>query len=163
MDGSGHGPAAAGLTDERGRAIRATNFFFDPLKRGRDPAAIVTTLRTGLNGAPMPSYDEAMMFAREDLEGVPDVSGHSAEDRAYLDALIRSAPTRSDLEALGEFGRGKLRDRRMAAVAHYVLSLSRRNRFGYRFLCQEPELEPRATPRPAAESSIVEEPWDQDE
>src|SRR5262249_56949323 len=64
LDGSGHGTSAEGLVNEVGQTITPTDFRYAPLKGGREPADVVRTLLTGLNGTPMPSYGEAMLFAR---------------------------------------------------------------------------------------------------
>jgi len=54
--GRGDGPAALGLSDFQGRPIRPRDFVTQPFKRGPQPGAIYTTLVTGLNGTPMPSF-----------------------------------------------------------------------------------------------------------
>ena len=134
-NGSGRGPAAATLTDGGGRKIRTTDFRHDPLKGGSEPEAIVRTLRTGLNGAPMPSYEGATVFAREDLTEIDGLS----------DEFIRSVPSRTDLDAMSEAARIELRDERLGALAHYLLSLSRRHKVLSRLFHQEPEFEVRVT------------------
>jgi cytochrome c oxidase cbb3-type subunit 2 len=128
-DGAGHGPAARGLTDATSRPIRATDFRHDPLKGGRDPVAIVRTLWTGLNGTPMPAYGDAMLFAREDVQD--------------LEPLQSSAPSRAELDALDAPARDALRDRRLAALAHYVLSLDQRKGTKFKLFTQQPEREAR--------------------
>ena len=142
--GAGDGPAAAALTDEGGLPIRATNLAHDPLKGGRTAEAVARTLLTGLNGAPMPSYAEALLFARED---VSDLSSFADTLRqAELDELARvvsTCATRTELDALDERGRTALRDQRLAALAHYVISLDRRRKLGFRLFGQRPEQEPR--------------------
>jgi cytochrome c553 len=60
--GNGHGPSAKGLVDDAGRPIRATNFRDDPLKGGRAPEDVARAILTGLNGSPMPSYADALLF-----------------------------------------------------------------------------------------------------
>ncbi len=66
VNGNGRGPSSATLTDELERPMRVLDLRLDPFKGGRDLPSVVRALRTGLNGAPMPSYDQAMMFAAED-------------------------------------------------------------------------------------------------
>ena len=144
LRGDGRGPSAAGLLDENERPIRSTDFRYDPLKGGHDAASVVTTLRTGLNGAPMPSYDEAMVFAREDFEDLSFLPAElPAQDREDLEALLRAAPSRADLERMGSEELEALRDRRLAALAHYVLSLDRRRGLWYRLFREQPERERR--------------------
>ena len=143
VKGDGRGPSAKSLTDESGRRIRSTNFVRDPLKGGTDPQSVVRTLLTGLNGAPMPSYADAMLFARE------DVDPNSLEDRVESETIgrigrfLERAPTREDLDQLGDEARTQLRDERLASLAHYVLSLNQRRGFWFRLLAQEPEREAR--------------------
>ena len=144
LDGSGRGPSSRGLTDENDRPIGTTDFRYDPFKGGQEPEDIARTLLTGLNGAPMPSYGEAMVFAREDVEVTStftDMLTH--EDLEALEAYIRAAPPRVRVDELGEAGHLELRDRRLAALAHYVLSFDRRTGFWYRFLRQRPEQQAR--------------------
>lgn len=144
VNGSGRGPSARGLTDEDDMPIRTTDFRYDPFKGGRDPESIVRTLLTGLNGAPMPSYGDAMLFAREDVEDTSTLDSVIPEAaHARLDEHLRSVPSRAELEKLGPQGRIDLRDRRLAALAHYILSLDRRAGFRYWLLRERPEQEAR--------------------
>ncbi|HJQ97875.1 MAG TPA: c-type cytochrome, partial [Candidatus Polarisedimenticolaceae bacterium] len=124
--GDGRGPSAKGLVDDEGRPMRATDFRHDPLKGGRAPEDVARAILTGLNGSPMPSYADALLFAREDY---PDY-GHEA-------------PTREALDALGPDARATLRDARLAALVHYVLSLDKRSGFWSIVFRQQPEREPR--------------------
>jgi len=124
--GDGHGPASRTLVDDEGRRIRATDFRHDPFKGGRAPEDLARAILTGLNGSPMPSYADALLFAREDY---PDY-GHEA-------------PTREALDALGPDARTALRDARLASLVHYVLSLDKRSGFWSIVFRQRPELEPR--------------------
>jgi mono/diheme cytochrome c family protein len=144
LRGDGRGPSARSLTDDLDRPIRSTDFRYDPLKGGRDPLAIVRTLRTGLNGAPMPSYDAAMFFAREDFEDPALLPARfSDRDRDDIASYMRSAPGRAELERIDAVGRETLRDARLAALAYYVLSLDRRRGLRYRLLLEQPERERR--------------------
>ena len=94
----------------------------------------------------MPSYAATMVFAREDIDA-SSLAGTEG-DRDDVEEFLRSSLSRADLEELGVNDRTELRDRRLAALAHYVLSLSRRQGFWYRFLRQEPEREPRVARKP---------------
>ncbi len=156
INGDGRGPASATLTDELDRPMRILDLRFDPFKGGRDLASVVRTLRTGLNGAPMPSYDEAMLFAAEDypVEAVlpqRDVELRAgsaafrlaAADREVLRAYLAAAPDRERITALDETSIADLRDGRIEALARYVLSLDQRHGFAYRLFREHPELEAR--------------------
>jgi len=144
LDGEGRGPASRGLTDTSGRPVRATDFRHDPLKGGRDPLAVARALLTGLDGTPMPSYGEALVFAREDV-AQPAVLDErlSPAARNALDEFLGTLPTRADLGELDQDGRGKLGARRLAALSHYVLSLDRRRSAGSWLFHQRPEREAR--------------------
>ena len=132
--GDGRGSSSATLTDELDRPIAVPDFRYHPLKGGRDVVAIVRTLRTGMNGAPMPSYDEAMLFGAEDLETLPE----------SLRAQLPDSPTRAEVRALTRADRDALRDRRLEALAHYVLSFDRRRGAGFRLFREDPEREARS-------------------
>jgi cytochrome c oxidase cbb3-type subunit 2 len=143
-NGSGHGPSAPMLTDSDGRRIRTTDFRHDPLKGGHEPEDVVRTLITGLNGAPMPSYADAVLFACEDFPGVSAFEDHlSTGEIDQLAAYVAAIACRADLNALAESDRTTLRDRRLAALAHYVLSLDRRRTLGSWLFRQKPEREAR--------------------
>jgi mono/diheme cytochrome c family protein len=143
-DGAGRGPAARGLTDATSRPIRATDFRHDPLKGGRDAVAIVRTLLTGLNGTPMPAYGEAMLFAREDVQDLtPLTTALRPEEIQATAAYVQTSPSRAELDALDASALDALRDRRLAALAHYVLSLDQRKGAGFKLFTQQPEREAR--------------------
>jgi len=142
--GDGRGPSAKGLTDDAGHRIRPTDFRYAPFKGGRDAASVVRTLRTGLNGTPMPSYDAAMLIAREDTGDTASLEGRlDADAEATIRGFLDASPARAELEGWPDERVAALRDRRMASLAHYVLSLDRRHGFFYRLLRQEPEREAR--------------------
>jgi mono/diheme cytochrome c family protein len=134
--GDGHGPSAKGLVDDAGRPIRATDFRHDPLKGGRAPSDVARAILTGLNGSPMPSYADALTFARDDY---PDPSSLDPDAAGYVSA----APTKEALDALGPDARTSLRDARLASLVHYVLSLDKRSGFWSIVFRQKPESEPR--------------------
>jgi cytochrome c oxidase cbb3-type subunit 2 len=145
VNGSGRGPSSAGLTDDTGRTIRATDLRFDPFKGGRDPAAVVRTLVTGLNGTPMPAYGDALVFPRE---ATPDPTFPdwplTDTTRAELAQFVHSMPDAAALDAMSAAEREALRQRRLAALAHYVLGLDRRGGARYWLLHAQPEREGRA-------------------
>ncbi len=58
--GLGDGPAAADLLDATGTAIRPTNFNSGIFRRGPNMEDIYLALRTGLDGTPMPSYEDSL-------------------------------------------------------------------------------------------------------
>lgn len=58
-EGRGDGPSAEGMKDSWGYPIRPSDLR-RPLKRGSTPEAIYRTVVTGLDGTPMPSYEDAL-------------------------------------------------------------------------------------------------------
>lgn len=58
-EGRGDGPSAPGLKDSWGYSSQPTDLT-RPLKRGSNPEAVYQTLVTGLDGTPMPSYQDAL-------------------------------------------------------------------------------------------------------
>jgi mono/diheme cytochrome c family protein len=57
-DGRGDGPAAHTLKDSQDRPIRARDFTVGNIKRGATPEALYLTFMTGLDGTPMPAFDQ---------------------------------------------------------------------------------------------------------
>jgi mono/diheme cytochrome c family protein len=143
VNGAGRGPSAATLTDENERPIHSTDLRYDPFKGGREAEAVVRTLLTGLNGTPMPAYGEALLVTREDAGDRPPDEELTPADRELLDEFVEASPTRATLEAMAEEARLALRDRYLGALAHYVLSLSRRRGAAYWLFREEPEREAR--------------------
>jgi mono/diheme cytochrome c family protein len=58
--GLGDGPSSPGLVDAAGRPIRPLDFSIRVFRRGSSIDDIFLTLRTGLNGTPMPSYADSL-------------------------------------------------------------------------------------------------------
>lgn len=58
--GQGDGPSASGLKDNWGDKILPFDFTSGPLKRGSSPKDVYLTFMTGLDGTPMPSYQESL-------------------------------------------------------------------------------------------------------
>ena len=143
VDGSGRGKSAEGLLNELGQTILPTDFRYAPMKGGREPEAVVRTLLTGLNGTPMPSYGEAMFFAREDVENLSSYEGRIPKQAIdELGAFVRSCPGSDDITAMDDDKRMALRDRRLGALADYILSLRRHGLWTWLFR-QLPEKETR--------------------
>jgi hypothetical protein len=60
MTGRGDGPSSATLVDNWDEKILPFDFTSGPLKGGGGPEGIYRTFMTGLDGTPMPSFDESM-------------------------------------------------------------------------------------------------------
>jgi hypothetical protein len=97
-----------------------------------------------LNGTPMPAYGEAMLFAREDVQDLtPLTTALRPEEIQATAAYVQTSPSRAELDALDASALDALRDRRLAALAHYVLSLDQRKGAGFKLFTQQPEREAR--------------------
>jgi len=60
LTGRGDGPSAAELKDNWGDKILPFDFTSGPLKGGSGPARIYRTFLTGLDGTPMPSFQDSL-------------------------------------------------------------------------------------------------------
>lgn len=91
--GRGDGPAAPTLQDDEGRPVRALDFATRPPKRGETAADLLSTLVTGLDGTPMPSY--AGTAPPRDLQDVAAfVSSIRTSEAGAVDPLDRGEATR---------------------------------------------------------------------
>ncbi|HUA34032.1 MAG TPA: c-type cytochrome [Candidatus Binataceae bacterium] len=80
-EGRGDGPSVASLKDASGDPIRPLDFHDGIFRRGSSLAQIFLTVRTGLNGTPMPSYADSLS---------PDQTWAVA---AFVRSLAKSAST----------------------------------------------------------------------
>jgi len=123
--GRGDGPSAAGLKDDWGQPIKPFNFVvLKKFKCGGDQQSLYRTLNTGLTGSPMPSYAEAFLFAREDVQnglGIEDYFGRS--EGREIAAYLEGQPDRAALKTMSEAARSELRDRRTWSLVQYLRSL----------------------------------------
>ncbi len=123
--GRGDGPSAADLKDDWGRPIRAYNFTAARrFKCGADDRDLYRTLVTGMNGSPMPSFEEALLFGREAVSDLTQYKGtYGAEDLAELKSYLSAQPTTSDIKDMSPSGRESLIEKRAWALVHYLKSL----------------------------------------
>lgn len=138
--GRGDGPSARGMIDDAGRPTTPVNLTHAPLKGGSRPLDIYRTLRTGLNGTPMPAYEpEAVLFAGG--RGV-DVSllapGASPSEQAGLAEYLMSEPDRDAIAALSDSARSALIEHRLWSLVAYVRSLARPRGALHRFFVDDP-------------------------
>lgn len=129
--GRGDGPAAATLLDDNGRRAIAYDFTRGRLRGGARPIDVYRTFVTGVNGTPMPSYDEALLVGRD---GYPDLTRYrpvlSASGLRRLAAFVRAMPTSDDLWAMPEERRLAWGTRLRWDLVAYVMSLGRQNALG---------------------------------
>ena len=141
LNGSGRGPSAKGLKHDEGQPIRPRDFRYEPFKAGRSPETVARAALSGLIGTPMPSHAEIMVIPREAIDAFAESIPVAA--RSDLEDFRRTAPSAAHLVSLDDDAWQQLRDENLVSLAHYVLSLSRRDHFGYRLFRQEPEFEGR--------------------
>jgi cytochrome c oxidase cbb3-type subunit 2 len=138
MDGTGDGPAADTLEDDEGNPSIAYDFTRQTMRAGNRSIDIYRTYASGVNGTPMPSYDEGIIVGRdgyEDLSTFEPVM--SAEGMRELRRFVGEMPLTEELWALpDEERRGWAVERRWELVA-YVESLSTAETF-WRYLWAAP-------------------------
>ncbi len=132
MTGRGDGPSASALLDDWEVPIRPFDFTTGNFKFGDSPADVYRTFNTGLNGTPMPSYYDSILFPREALSdmgpfrqvfrGRPVFSEAEIEE---LKSYVATIPTSEELSKMSDLEKGALADRRRWALVYYALSLAR--------------------------------------
>jgi mono/diheme cytochrome c family protein len=138
--GRGDGPSAGTLTDDWERSIQPYDFTRGDYKNGRRPEDLYRTLRTGLNGTPMPSYEiEAVLFTADEWRHDSSQEGIIGEDElAALSDYVSRQPTRSDVEAMSRLEREDLAEHRLWSVVAYLKSLERAPGVWYRLFVEDP-------------------------
>jgi cytochrome c oxidase cbb3-type subunit 2 len=125
ITGQGDGPAAATLRDDNQQPIVAYDFTRGQMRGGTRPIDIYRTFATGVNGTPMPSYDEALLVGRN---GYADLGRYravlTAEGLRELEAFLRNMPTTEALWAMPAATRTAWGNRMRWDLVAYVLSLS---------------------------------------
>jgi cytochrome c oxidase cbb3-type subunit 2 len=122
--GRGNGPAAATLKDDWGRAIKPRNFVvLKAFTCGNGDADLYRTLRTGMTGSPMPSYDAALVFGRDAFPSDALATLGSPADAAELAGYLQQQPETAAIQAMPAPAREELIDRRTWALVRYVRSL----------------------------------------
>jgi mono/diheme cytochrome c family protein len=142
LKGNGKGPSAKkGLETDEGQPIKPRNFRYDPFKGGRSPETVARAALSGLIGTPMPSHAEIMAIPREAIDAL--VANLPPEALPEIEDFRSTAPAAAELAGLHDDAWDAMRDENLVSLAHYVLSLSRRNRAGYKLFRQRPEEEAR--------------------
>ena len=125
MNGTGDGPASGTLRDDNDHPIAAYDFTQNTMRAGSRPFDVYRTFTTGVNGTPMPSYDEAIVVGRDGYQDLrnfePVLSG---EGMTELRRFIADMPTTEELWALPEQERQEWASRRRWDLVAYVRSLS---------------------------------------
>lgn len=125
--GRGDGPAARTLQDSWGKPIRPPDLGrAGVFKCGGELADLYRTLRTGMTGSPMPSFDEALSFAREDFSARSLTALGSGAELSELQQYLARQPDAQALQTLSPQAREALSSGRAWALSAYVRSLPRR-------------------------------------
>ncbi len=122
--GRGDGPAAASLLDDWGEPIKPYNFLLrKDFKCGSDDRDLYRTLRTGLTGTPMPSYEAALAFARDDFtpEGLALLA--AAPELAELETYVTSLPDRASFQGMSSEAHDKMIVSRTYALVQFLRSM----------------------------------------
>jgi cytochrome c oxidase cbb3-type subunit I/II len=132
MTGRGDGPSASALLDDWEVPIRPFDFTTGNFKFGDSPQDVYRTFNTGLNGTPMPSFYDSILFPREALSdmgpfrqafrGTPVFSEPEIEE---LKTYVATISTADQLSKMSDLEKNALADRRRWALVYYALSLAR--------------------------------------
>jgi cytochrome c oxidase cbb3-type subunit 2 len=129
--GKGDGPSSNELVDDWETPIHPFDFTTGAFKFGDTPADVYRTFNTGLNGTPMPSFYDTILYPRE---AFPDLNAwktqangkaiFSDDDLRELQAYLASLPTSADLEKMSDADKQAFSDKRRWALVYYALSLA---------------------------------------
>ncbi|HEY2685963.1 MAG TPA: cbb3-type cytochrome c oxidase subunit II [Steroidobacteraceae bacterium] len=129
--GKGNGPSANDLVDDWETPIRPFDFSSGAFKFGDSPADVYRTFNTGLNGTPMPSFYDTILYPREALSDLgawrTQMQGKplfTDEDLAELQQYVAGLPTSADMDKMSEADKQVFADRRRWALVYYALSLA---------------------------------------
>lgn len=123
-EGRGDGPAVKTTRDDWNRRIDPADLTRRPLRWGQDAPAIYEILDTGMNGTPMPSYYDAALTGREGFEDLSAITTHYGKGVApVLQKWVAQMPTQARIDEMSEPDRIALAQRRLWALAAYVMSL----------------------------------------
>lgn len=129
--GKGDGPSANELVDDWETPIRPFDFSTGAFKFGDSPADVYRTFNTGLNGTPMPSFYDTILYPREAFTDLnawkTQVKGRpmfSEEDLSELQKYIAGLPAAADLDKMSDADKQAFADKRRWALVYYALSLA---------------------------------------
>ena len=129
--GRGDGPSSNELVDDWESPIRPFDFTTGAFKFGDSPADVFRTFNTGLNGTPMPSFYDTILYPRE---AFPDLNAwktlvkgkpvFSEEDLNELQKYMAGLPASADFDKMSEADKQAFADKRRWALVYYSLSLA---------------------------------------
>jgi len=129
--GKGDGVSANSLVDDWETPIHPFDFSSGGYKFGDSPADVYRTFNTGLNGTPMPSFYDTILYPQEaftdlspfktQMDGKPVFSD---TDLSELQTYVATLQTSAELDKLSDADKQVIADRRRWALVYYALSLS---------------------------------------
>ena len=129
--GKGDGPSSNELVDDWETPIHPFDFTSGAFKFGDSPADVFRTFNTGLNGTPMPSFYDTILYPREAFPDLnawkTQVNGKAMfgeEDLNELQKYVSSLPTLADFEKMSDADKQAFADKRRWALVYYSLSLA---------------------------------------
>jgi cytochrome c oxidase cbb3-type subunit 2 len=129
--GKGDGASANSLVDDWETPIHPFDFSSGGYKFGDSPADVYRTFNTGLNGTPMPSFYDTILYPQEAFSDLSPFKTQtdgkavfSDADLAELQTYVGTLPTSADLDKLSDADKQVIADRRRWALVYYALSLS---------------------------------------
>jgi cytochrome c oxidase cbb3-type subunit 2 len=131
MTGKGDGPSAAALVDDFEVPIRPFDFTTGNFKFGDSPADVYRTFNTGLNGTPMPSFYDTILYPREAFPDTKPWQQPYNGKPVFSDAEVREIgdyiaklPQAADLDKMTEADKRAFADQRRWALVYFALSLA---------------------------------------
>ncbi len=129
--GKGDGISANTLVDDWETPIHPFDFSSGGYKFGDSPADVYRTFNTGLNGTPMPSFYDTILYPQEAFSDLSpfkiQVNGKalfSDTDLSELQTYVGTLQTSAELDKLSDADKQVIADRRRWALVYYALSLS---------------------------------------
>ena len=129
--GKGDGPSSNELVDDWETPIRPFDFTTGAFKFGDSPADVFRTFNTGLNGTPMPSFYDTILYPRE---AFPDLNAWKTqvkgqpmfgeEDLNELQKYVAGLPASADFDKMSDADKQAFADKRRWALVYYSLSLA---------------------------------------
>ena len=143
LTGRGDGPSAGTLKDDQRRPIRPYDLIRGHYKNGARAADLYRTLRTGLDGTPMPAYAvDVVLFPGDRDVDLTSYAKLAPDELERLKEYLASQPGRSRLAALSAQEREDLADRRLWSLVAYLRSLPRGRGLLYRLFAADPNVTP---------------------
>ncbi|MGH9441024.1 MAG: cbb3-type cytochrome c oxidase subunit II [Thermoanaerobaculia bacterium] len=132
MTGKGDGPSAAALADDWEVPIRPFDFTTGNFKFGNSPQDVYRTFNTGLNGTPMPSFYDSILYPKEAytdmgpyrqlIGGKPAFSDPEIQE---IQTYVATLPTSDVLSKMSDLEKNAVAEERRWALVYYALSLAR--------------------------------------